>query len=180
MDATMDMTMDMTPSLVLVVLAGVLVTCGVYLILERTLTRIAIGLSLASNGINVAILVAGGRAGLPPLVGSHEPGEMSDPLPQAMILTAIVITLGTTSFLLALAHRAWQLNGHDEVQDDLEDRRLARRAARDEVDARATDDSGGGLADLAAATKDETATEEDDAAERRRVTAERRRKEERA
>ena len=44
---------------------------------------------------------------------------MSDPLPQAMVLTAIVITLGMTAFLLAMAYRSWQLNGHDEVQDDV-------------------------------------------------------------
>ncbi len=57
---------------------------------------------------------------------------MSDPLPQAMVLTAIVITLGMTAFLLAMAYRSWQLIGHDEVQDDLEDRRIVRRAERDE------------------------------------------------
>lgn len=159
---------DMTPSLALVVLCGVMVAAGVYLMLERTLTRIAIGISLASNGVNVAMLIASGAAGLPPLVGAHEAQKMSDPLPQAMVLTAIVITLGTTSFLLALAHRSWQLNGHDEVQDDLEDRRLARRAARDEVSARATDDSGSTLAEVAAATRDETSTEAEDAAEARR------------
>ncbi len=50
---------------------------------------------------------------------------MADPLPQAMILTAIVITLGVTAFLLAMAYRSWQLQGNDEVQDDAEDRRIA-------------------------------------------------------
>ena len=57
---------------------------------------------------------------------------MSDPLPQAMILTAIVITLGMTAFLLAMAYRSWLLVGHDEVQDDVEDRRIvaARRTGR--------------------------------------------------
>ena len=54
---------------------------------------------------------------------------MSDPLPQAMVLTAIVITLGMTAFLLAMAYRSWQLHRHDEVQDDVEDRRIARLAA---------------------------------------------------
>ena len=56
---------------------------------------------------------------------------MSDPLPQALVLTAIVITLGTTAFLLALAYRSWQLTGHDEVQDDVEDRAIRRLAAAD-------------------------------------------------
>jgi len=47
-----------------------------------------------------------------------------------MVLTAIVITLALTAFVLAMAYRSWQLNGHDEVQDDLEDRRIVRLAAK--------------------------------------------------
>lgn len=156
---------DLTPSLVLVVLAGVLVASGVYLLLERSLTRIAVGLALLANGINVAMLIASGRAGYPALVGDYPTESMSDALPQAMVLTAIVITLGTTAFILALAYRSWQLNGHDEVQDDLEDRRLARRAARDEIDARVTDDSGLTVEEEAASTRDETSTEEEDVEE---------------
>lgn len=125
--------MDMSPSLVLVVTIGVLVATGVYLILERSLTRIIIGLVLLSNGINLLLLVAGGAAGGPPIIGLTPVDEMSDPLPEALILTAIVITLGMTAFLLALAYRSWQLHGHDEVQDDVEDRRIAYLAARDEL-----------------------------------------------
>src|ERR671927_261076 len=74
---------------------------------------------------NVLFVLAGGAAGGAPIVGRTPPDEMSDPLPQAMVLTAIVITLGMTAFLLAMAYRSWQLNGHDEVQDDLEDRPVA-------------------------------------------------------
>ncbi|MFC7403534.1 Na(+)/H(+) antiporter subunit C [Georgenia alba] len=151
---------DVSPSLALVVLAGVLVGTGVYLLLERSLTRVVIGIALLSNGVNVLVLIAGGRAGGAPIIGQTEPAEMSDPLPQAMILTAIVITLGLTSFLLAMAYRSWQLNGHDEVQDDLEDRRIAERAARDELSERATDDAGTTLAEDAATTRDEMETGE--------------------
>ncbi len=57
---------------------------------------------------------------------------MSDPLTQAMILTAIVITLGMTAFLLAMAYRSWLLTGTDDVQDDVEDRRIVSRAERDQ------------------------------------------------
>jgi multicomponent Na+:H+ antiporter subunit C len=120
---------DMTPNLLLVVVVAALVTAGVYLLLERSLTRIIIGLVLIGNGVNVLFLVAGGAAGGAPIVGQTPPEEMSDPLPQAMVLTAIVITLGMTAFLLAMAYRSWQLNRHDEVQDDLEDRRIAQIAA---------------------------------------------------
>src|SRR5690606_39515382 len=56
---------------------------------------------------------------------------MVDPLPQALALTAIVITFALTTFLLALAFRSWVLLGHDEVQDDVEDRRVAVREARE-------------------------------------------------
>lgn len=122
---------DMTPSLVLVLAIVGLVTVGVYLMLERSLSRVVIGVIALGNGINLMFLVAGGRAGTPPIIGNSPEWRMSDPLPQAMVLTAIVITLGISAFLLAMAYRSWQLNAHDEVQDDLEDRRIARRAAAD-------------------------------------------------
>src|SRR5699024_3818937 len=57
------------------------------------------------------------------------------PLPFAMVLTAIVISLGITAFGMALAYRAWQLFGHDEVPDDVEDRRVLRRRRRRTEDA---------------------------------------------
>jgi multicomponent Na+:H+ antiporter subunit C len=121
---------DMSPNLTLVVATGALFIAGVYLLLERSLTRVLIGFILISNGVNLLFLIAGGRAGGPPLIGESEPAEMSDPLPQALILTAIVITLALTAFVLAMAYRSWQLHGHDEVQDDLEDRRIVRLAAK--------------------------------------------------
>jgi multicomponent Na+:H+ antiporter subunit C len=97
-----------------------MVAAGVTLVLERSLTRILIGFVLIGNGVSVLYLVISGPAGSAPIVGlSDDP--MSDPLPQVMLLTAIVITLGVTSFGLALAYRAWQLTGHDDVQDDVED-----------------------------------------------------------
>ena len=63
------MTIDMSPSLVLVVTIGVLVATGVYLVLERSLTRIIIGIVLIGNGINLLLLVAGGAAGGAPIIG---------------------------------------------------------------------------------------------------------------
>lgn len=147
---------EMTPSLFLVLVIAVLVGCGVYLILERTLTRIVIGASLLTHGVNLLILLAGGRAGGPPILGQTAPEDMSDPLPQAFVLTAIVISLATTAFILAVAYRSWQLNGHDEVQDDLEDRRIARMAAIGALFDRVTDDSGTSLEDEAEIMRDET------------------------
>ncbi|MEU2612062.1 Na(+)/H(+) antiporter subunit C [Micromonospora sp. NPDC007271] len=127
------------PSLVLVITAGVLAATGVTLLLERSLTRILLGVILLGNGVNLLIL-AGGRAGGAPLVGSGPTGRMSDALPQAMVLTAVVITFGLTAFLLAVAYRDWYLSGDDEVQDDLEDRQIVRLAERNEV---STADLGG-------------------------------------
>ncbi|WP_338049684.1 Na(+)/H(+) antiporter subunit C [Ruania rhizosphaerae] len=152
------MGVEMSPSLALVLAVGVLVGSGVYLLLERSLSRVIIGITLISNGVNLLFLIAGGAAGGPPLVGTTEPDQMADPLPQAMVLTAIVINLGITAFVLAMAYRSWQLHGHDEVQDDLEDRRIARRAARHEEDTRA-DDVGTDLATEAAEARDETEEE---------------------
>lgn len=121
----------MTPNLTYVLVVGVLFAAGVTLLLERSLTRVLMGVILLGNGANLLIL-AGGQSGQPPIVAGAETEEMSDPLPQAMILTAIVITLGMTAFLLAMAYRSWQLFGHDEVQDDVEDRRIMTLAERDE------------------------------------------------
>ena len=77
----------MSPNLTLVIVSGVLVAAGVYLLLERSLTRILIGVLLASNGVNVMFLVASGAAGGAPIIGVTPKEEMSDPLPQAMVLT---------------------------------------------------------------------------------------------
>lgn len=123
----------MVPNLVLVVLAGVLVAAGVYLLLERSLTRVLVGILLASNGVNLLFLVAAGPARRAAFIGLNAPEDMTDPLPQAMVLTAIVITLASLAFLLTMAYRSFQLNGHDEVADDVEDAQIRRLAELDEA-----------------------------------------------
>jgi multicomponent Na+:H+ antiporter subunit C len=111
-----------TVSLVLVVVMAVLIACGVYLLLERSLTRVVLGFLLIGNGVNLLILIMGGRAGLAPIFdASIDPGEYNDPLPQALILTAIVITFAVSAFLLALIYRSWRLANADEVADDADD-----------------------------------------------------------
>ena len=121
----------MSPNLLLVIVVGVLFAAGVTLLLERNLTRVILGITLLGNGVNLLILL-GGAYGGPPIVGVTAEPAMSDPLTQAMVLTAIVITLGMTAFLLAMAYRSWLLTGHDNVQDDVEDRRIMARAQRDQ------------------------------------------------
>ncbi|MGW0811255.1 Na(+)/H(+) antiporter subunit C [Nonomuraea sp. NPDC002799] len=107
-----------------------MITTGATLLLERSLVRLLAGVIVLGNGVNLLIVTAGGPPGGPPFVGTT---GMADPLPQAMVLTAVVITLGMTAFLLALVHRSWQLTGSDEVQDDTEDRRIRLRARRGEL-----------------------------------------------
>ena len=106
--------------------AGVLFATGTYLILTRSLSRIVVGLGLIAHGANLILLGSGGEPGEPPIVDGST-SNYSDPLEQALVLTAIVITFGITAFLLALAHRSWSQSGEDEVEDDVEDRRIARR-----------------------------------------------------
>ncbi|MFB4308024.1 Na(+)/H(+) antiporter subunit C [Actinomadura sp. GTD37] len=125
------------PGLVLVVVVAVLFAAGFDLLMQRSLIRIVVGFTLLGHGANLVLLLAGGGPGTPPLLGAKGPGRMVDPFPQAMALTAIVITFGVTAFLLALAYRSRQLRGGDEVADDVEDRRICaeRRRREEEPDA---------------------------------------------
>lgn len=119
----------MTVSLVLVVVMAVLIACGVYLLLERSLTRVVLGFLLLGNGVNLLILIMGGRAGIAPIFDDTvDPAAYNDPLPQALILTAIVITFAVSAFLLALIYRSWRLANADEVSDDADDVALRKGA----------------------------------------------------
>ena len=105
--------------------AAALFGVGTHLVLQRKLSRIIIGLGLLTHGANL-LLITAGRRGEPPIVGSGSAGSFADPLPQALVLTSIVISFGVTMFLLALAYRSWILTDDDEVQDDVGDRDVAR------------------------------------------------------
>ena len=122
----------MTPTVVLPVVIGGLYAAGVYLLLDRSLTRVLLGVLLLGNATNLLLLSSGGPAGFAPILGYSEPEEMSDPMPQALILTAIVITFGISAFLLAIIYRSWRLVRQEVVGVDEEDRRVARRAGMDD------------------------------------------------
>lgn len=101
--------------LLLAIVAGVLYAAGLYLMLRRRLAQLIIGLSLLSNGSNILILSAAGvTRSKPPLVS---PGvtEYADPVPQALILTAIVIGFGVLAFSLVLSHRVHESTGSDDI-----------------------------------------------------------------
>lgn len=107
--------------------AAALAGLGTWLAMDRSLTRILLGLGLWGHAAVLLLLVAGGRSGRSPIGSADELADapVSDPLVQALSLTAIVITFAVTAFLLALAARSWQLTGDDTVRDDLEDARVA-------------------------------------------------------
>ena len=118
-----------TVNLVMAGTVGVLYGTGVTLLLSRSLMRVLIGVVVLGHGTNLLLQLAGGPPGRAPILGAVPPEEFTDPLPQALALTAIVITFALTTFLLALGYRSYVLVGHDEVQDDVEDRRIARQKA---------------------------------------------------
>ncbi|MDJ0393238.1 Na(+)/H(+) antiporter subunit C [Rhodococcus sp. G-MC3] len=119
----------MTANLGMLIVVGIMVATGVYLLLERSITKMLLGLMLFGNGVNILILTVGGPPGNPPIVGRdtsiHD--TMADPLAQAMILTAIVITMGIAAFVLALAYRSFTLNTKDDVENDPEDTKVSKR-----------------------------------------------------
>lgn len=122
----------MSVSLVLIIIMGALFAAGVYAMLERSLTRVLIGFLLLGNAANLFLLVVMGRPGIAPFFGAGPVDEMSDPLPQALTLTAIVITFAVSAFLLALIYRSWQLGQADTVHDDEADVAIRARGTVDE------------------------------------------------
>lgn len=123
----------MTAYLVPLILIGGLTSAGVYLLLERNLTRMLLGLLLIGNAINLLILTVGGPSGNPPIRGRTSNGETTtaDPLAQGMILTAIVISMGIAAFVLALAYRSYRLTTEEDVTDDPEDTRVSQRSRKE-------------------------------------------------
>jgi multicomponent Na+:H+ antiporter subunit C len=107
--------------LLLALASGVLYAAGIYLMLRRRLAQLIIGIGLLSNGTNLLIFTAGGLTrGRPPVVpdGAQSLVEpYADPVPQALVLTAIVIGFGLLAFTLVLAHRVHATVGTDDVDD---------------------------------------------------------------
>lgn len=125
------MTVDLVPLLAV----GGLTSCGVYLLLERTMTRMLLGLLLIGNAINLLIIIVSGPPGNPPVRGQGTPGKpTADPLAQAMVLTSIVITMGVAAFVLALAYRSYRLTAAEAVGKDPEDARVSRLSDEEAAD----------------------------------------------
>lgn len=123
----------MEANLMLLLATGVLVAAGVYLLLDRAMTKMLLGILLIGNGANLLMLQAGGGPGSPPIAGREtlQHGEkLADPLAQAMILTAIVISMALSAFILTLAYRQYRYRAADVIEDDTDDTALTAIIAR--------------------------------------------------
>lgn len=100
------------------VVIGVLFGTGTYMILRRSIVKLILGLMLLTHGANLLLITAGGlRPGVPPLLEQGVTEPFADPLPQALVLTAIVIGFGLIAYTLVLAYRVDQAVGSDDLDD---------------------------------------------------------------
>lgn len=106
--------------IILSVLVGVLYSAGVYMLLRRSIVKLIIGIILLSNATNLLIFISSGvMFGEPAFVkeGLAEADKMSDPLPQALVLTAIVIGFGIVAFIMALKYKFYEVTGTDDLDE---------------------------------------------------------------
>ncbi|WP_107038868.1 Na+/H+ antiporter subunit C [Brumimicrobium mesophilum] len=105
--------------ILLAIMTGILYAAGIYLILRRSLVKLIIGIVILGNGVNLLIFLMGGLVkGNPPLIlseGKALEGLYADPVPQALILTAIVISFGLQSFAIVLIKRAYKVLKTDDI-----------------------------------------------------------------
>jgi multicomponent Na+:H+ antiporter subunit C len=102
---------------VLAVVIGALFALGSFLVLRRDLVRVIWGVAILGQAANVYLVTMGGLAGSVPVVGhgGHGAEHVTDPLVQALVLTAIVIGFGTTALALVLTYRTYEENGSIDV-----------------------------------------------------------------
>lgn|SRR5690554_1195754 len=107
--------------LLLILLIGVLYSAGFYLLLRRSMVKLLLGITILGNGVNLLIFLLGSiTKGKPPVIGEGDNFFMdiyADPIPQALILTAIVISFGLQSFAIVLLKRVYALMGSDDLDD---------------------------------------------------------------
>jgi multicomponent Na+:H+ antiporter subunit C len=105
----------------LAILIGCLYAAGFYMMLRRSIIKLIIGLILLSNAANLLIFtISGITRGSPPLIQEGQiniTGDFADPVPQALILTAIVIGFGVQAFAIVLIKKVFQKTGTDDLDD---------------------------------------------------------------
>ncbi len=139
---------------VLAAVLGLLFALATYLILQRDVVRVVWGVAIISQAANVYLVTMGGFGGGVP-IGGHggASGGVTDPLVQALVLTAIVIGFGTTAFALALTFRVYQEHGTIDVSE------LGRSRPAETEAAEPGTDAGSAAVDSAGAGATETATD---------------------
>ena len=104
---------------ILPIAIGILFGCGCYLCMRRNIVRVLLGIMLFSQAANLLIFTAAGLSeGQPPIIAADEMtirGPHADPLPQALVLTAIVIGFAVLAFAIALVLRAYHKTGSDDL-----------------------------------------------------------------
>ena len=102
----------------LAILVGVLYTAGVYMLLRRSILKFIVGIIFFSNATNLLVFLAAGLVRGEPVFlkgGEESTFHLADPLPQALVLTAVVIGLGIVVYLLAVKYRLFQETGTDDL-----------------------------------------------------------------
>lgn len=111
--------------LILSILIGLMYAAGVYLLLRRSIVKLILGIIFMGNATNLVIFVAGGLTKASPAFieagQTTATNEVADPLPQALILTAIVIGFAITAFALALMYRFYKITGTEDMDEIKED-----------------------------------------------------------
>lgn|SRR5690606_10361972 len=107
--------------LLLIILLGLLYAAGVYLILRRSMVKLLFGILLLGSGANILIFLLGGiTKGKPPVIAEDAKlfqDVFADPVPQALILTAIVISFAMIAFAIVLLKRVYALVDSDDLDD---------------------------------------------------------------
>ncbi len=105
--------------LLLVLLVGIFYSAGIFLMLRRSMVKLLLGLLLLGNGANILIFLMGGLTkGKPPIIGEHDKqftDVYADPVPQALILTAIVISFALTAFAIILLKKVYATTGSEDL-----------------------------------------------------------------
>ena len=105
--------------IILAIVVGVLYAAGLYLLLRRSLLKFIIGIIFLSNATNLLVFIAAGIVpGNPPFIAEDLAArEIPDPLPQALVLTAVVIGVGIITYTLALKYKFFSLTGSDDLDE---------------------------------------------------------------
>jgi multicomponent Na+:H+ antiporter subunit C len=104
---------------VLAAVLGLLFAVGTFLVLRRDVVRVVWGVTIIGQAANVYLVTMGGLSGAAPILGGGE--AVTDPLVQALVLTAIVIGFGTTAFALVLTYRFYETHGTIDLGEDPEE-----------------------------------------------------------